>query len=291
MGSDSITAALRAATADPHIKAIVLRVNSPGGSYVASDAIWREVVRVRNSGKPVVVSMSDVAASGGYFISMAADAIIAQPGTVTGSIGVISGKPVLGDMLGKAGVTTDSVVLGEHAAMFSTTKPFSSEEWHIVDAWLDRIYADFTGKVAAGRGLAAERVHELARGRVWTGADAHERRLVDELGGVEEAADIARRRAGLPATAPLVHYPKLGPLDRIRPVASSEDRRAAAAAFAAAGPLTQLTDLRLDGLGPVATAAVVALLAESWGPVWQLAARCGLPAAGPLLLPGSWTFH
>jgi protease IV len=286
MGSDSITAALRAATADPHVKAIVLRVNSPGGSYVASDAIWREVVRTRNAGKPVVVSMSDVAASGGYFISMAADAIIAQPGTVTGSIGVISGKPVLTEMLGKAGVTTDSVVLGEHAAMFSTSKPFSSEEWQIVDAWLDRIYADFTGKVAAGRGLSAERVHELARGRVWTGADAQERKLVDELGGVEEAADIARRRAGLPATAPLVHYPKLGPLDRIRPAASSEDRRAAAA-FAAAGPLTELANL-----GPAAaTAAGASLLAESWGPVWQLAARCGLPAAGPLLLPGSWTFH
>jgi protease IV len=286
MGSDSTTAALRAATADPHVKAIVLRVNSPGGSYVASDAIWREVVRTRNAGKPVVVSMSDVAASGGYFISMAADAIIAQPGTVTGSIGVISGKPVLTDMLGKAGVTTDSVVLGEHAAMFSTSKPFSSEEWQIVDAWLDRIYADFTGKVAAGRGLSAERVHELARGRVWTGADAQERKLVDELGGVEEAADIARRRAGLPATAPLVHYPKLGPLDRIRPAASSEDRRAAAA-FAAAGPLTELANL-----GPAAaTAAGASLLAESWGPVWQLAARCGLPAAGPLLLPGSWTFH
>jgi protease IV len=286
MGSDSITATLRAATADSHVKAIVLRVNSPGGSYIASDTIWREVVRARNAGKPVVVSMSDVAASGGYFISMAADAIVAQPGTVTGSIGVISGKPVLSDMLGKAGVTTDSVVVGEHAAMFSTSRPFSSEEWQIVDAWLDRIYADFTGKVAAGRGLSAERVHELARGRVWTGADAHERKLVDELGGVEEAANIARRRAGLPATAPLVHYPKLGPLDRIRPAASSEDRRAAAAAFAAAGPLTQLADL-----GPAVTAAGVALLAESWGPVWQLAVRCGLPAAGPLLLPGSWTFH
>ncbi len=300
MGSDSITAALRAATADPHIKAIVLRVNSPGGSYVASDAIWREVVRARNAGQPVVVSMSDVAASGGYFISMAADAIVAQPGTVTGSIGVISGKPVLSDMLAKTGVTTDSVVLGPHAAMFSTSRPFSSEEWQIVDGWLDRIYADFTGKVAAGRGLSAERVHELARGRIWTGADAHERKLVDELGGVEDAADIARRRAGLPATAPLVHYPKLGPLDRIRPAASSDDRRAAAAAFAAAGPLTQLADLgratsaagvALADLGPAATAAGFALLAESWGPVWQLAARCGLPAAGPLLLPGSWTFH
>ena len=276
MGSDSITAALRGATADPHVRAIVLRVNSPGGSYVASDSIWREVVRARNAGKPVVVSMSDVAASGGYFISMAADAIVAQPGTVTGSIGVFSGKPVVSDMLGKAGVTTDSVVLGKHAAMFSTSKPFSADEWQIVDAWLDHIYADFTGKVAAGRGLSAERVHELARGRVWTGADAHERKLVDELGGIEDAADIARRRAGLPPTAPLVHYPRLGPLDRLRPATNSEDRRAAAASVS----------------GPAAAATQLAgLLTESWGPVWQLAARCGLPAAGPLMLPGSWTFH
>ena len=276
MGSDSITAALRGATADPHVRAIVLRVNSPGGSYVASDSIWREVVRARNAGKPVVVSMSDVAASGGYFISMAADAIVAQPGTVTGSIGVFSGKPVVSEMLGKAGVSTDSVVLGKHAAMFSTSKPFSADEWQIVDAWLDHIYADFTGKVAAGRGLSAERVHELARGRVWTGADAHERKLVDELGGVEDAADIARRRAGLPPTAPLVHYPRIGPLDRLRPATNSEDRRAAAAAVSGpASPATQLAGV----------------LAESWGPVWQFAAHCGLPAAGPLMLPGSWTFH
>jgi len=276
MGSDSITAALRSATADPHVRAIVLRVNSPGGSYVASDSIWREVVRARNAGKPVVVSMSDVAASGGYFISMAADAIVAQPGTVTGSIGVFSGKAVVSEMLGKAGVSTDSVVLGKHAAMFSTAKPFSADEWQIVDAWLDHIYADFTGKVAAGRGLSAERVHELARGRVWTGADAHERKLVDELGGVEDAADIARRRAGLPPSAPLVHYPRLGPLDRLRPASNSEDRRAAAASVSGpASPATQLAGL----------------LAESWGPVWQFAARCGLPAAGPLMLPGSWTFH
>jgi protease IV len=282
MGSDSITTALRAAMADSHIRAVVLRVNSPGGSYVASDAIWREVVRIRNAGKPLVISMSDVAASGGYFISMAADAIVAQPGTVTGSIGVISGKPVLSELRGKAGMTTDSIVLGDHAAMFSTSKPFTSEEWQIVDAWLDRIYADFTAKVAAGRGLSAERVHELAKGRVWAGADAHERDLVDELGGLEEAADIARRRAGLPATAPLIPFPRLSPIDRIRPASNSEDRRAATAATAS-GPAATA--------GTAAAAQLAALFVESWGPVWQLAARCGLPAAGPLTLPGSWTFH
>jgi protease IV len=295
MGSDSITAMLRMATADPHIKAIVLRVNSPGGSYVASDSIWREVVRARNAGKPVVACMSDVAASGGYFISMAADAIVAQPGTITGSIGVIAAKPVLSGVYDKAGISTDSVVLGKHAGIFSTAHPYTDEDWRLVDAWLDRIYADFTGKVAAGRNLTADRVHELARGRVWTGADAHERGLVDELGGIEEATAIARRRAGLPASAPLVTYPRLGPLDRIRPASSSEDRRAAASV--AAAPLTGLASiaagqsLLANPLALAATAAGASLLAESWGPVWEAAASCGLPAAGPLLLPGSWTFH
>ena len=205
----------------------MLRVNSPGGSYVASDTIWREVVRARGAGKPVVVSMGDVAASGGYFISMAADAIVAQPGTVTGSIGVLSGKPVLGELLGRAGVTTDSVTEGAHAAMFATTRPFSEDEWALVNAWLDHIYADFTGKVAAGRGMTAERVHELARGRVWTGADALANGLVDELGGLDAAAAIARRRAGLPEAAPLRIYPRTAPLDRLRPRPRARPRSAA----------------------------------------------------------------
>jgi protease-4 len=262
MGSDTITAALRSAVADDRVRAIVLRVNSPGGSYVASDTIWREVVRARAAGKPLVASMGDVAASGGYYISMAADAIVAQPGTVTGSIGVLSGKPVLGQALGKAGVTTDSVTQGEHAAMFGTTHPFSEDEWALVNNWLDHIYADFTGKVAQGRHLSAERVHELARGRVWTGADALERGLVDELGGLEEAAAIARRRAGLPGAAPLRVYPRIKPLDRLRPSGSGDGH-----------------------------AALAGLLAESWGPAWRLAARTGLPSCGPLMLPGSWTFE
>jgi protease IV len=263
MGSDTIAAALRSAAADDHVHAIVLRVSSPGGSYVASDTIWREVVRARNAGKPVVVSMGDVAASGGYYISMAADAIIAQPGTITGSIGVLSGKPVLGQLLSKAGVTTDAVTQGEHAAMFGTTHPFTEDEWALVNNWLDHIYADFTSKVAAGRGLSAEEVHELARGRVWTGADALENGLVDELGGLEQAASMARRRAGLPAAAPLRTYPRVRPLDRLRPPGSSDEPAAAAAG----------------------------LLAESWGPAWRLAAQAGLPPYGPLMMAGSWTFE
>ncbi len=190
----------------------MLRVNSPGGSYVASDTIWREVVRARTAGKPVVVSMGDVAASGGYFISMAADVIVAQPGTVTGSIGVLSGKAVVGQLLERIGVTTDSVTKGAHSAMFSTSRPFSEGEWALVNNWLDHIYADFTGKVAAGRGLPADRVHELARGRVWTGADAREHGLIDEIGGLDRAAAIARSRAGLPRSAPLRGFPESGRL-------------------------------------------------------------------------------
>jgi protease-4 len=262
MGSDTVSAALRAAASDDHAKAVVLRVNSPGGSYTASDTIWREVVRIRGAGKPVVVSMGDVAASGGYFISMAADVIVALPGTLTGSIGVILGKPVFTQLLDRAGVRTDAVSQGARARMFAATHPFTDDEWDRINNWLDAIYRDFTGKVAQGRGMTPERVHELARGRVWTGADAAANGLVDELGGMQEAAAIARTRGGLPADAPLRSYPRLSPIDQLRPPESSEARPAAA--------------VRLS-------------LTDGWGPAWQLAARAGLPPYGPLMLPGSWT--
>jgi protease IV len=263
MGSDTIAAAIRAAVKEPQVSAILLRVNSPGGSYVASDMVWREVVRARAAGKPVVVSMGNVAASGGYFISMAADQIVAQPGTITGSIGVLTGKPVLGEALGRAGVSSDLVIQGAHAAMFSQMRPFSADELNLVDNWLDHIYADFTGKVAQGRAMTTEQVHEIARGRVWTGADAAANGLVDELGGLDTAAGIARKRAGLPDSAPLRVYPRVSPLDRLRPAESSESRGAAAAT----------------------------LFADGWGPAWQLAMRAGFSPYGPLTLPGNWLFE
>jgi protease IV len=263
MGSDTIGAALRSATKDHRAQAIVLRINSPGGSYVASDTIWREVVRARSAGTPVVVSMGDVAASGGYFIAMAADAIVAQPGTLTGSIGVLGGKAVIASLLQRVGVSVDAVTEGRHADMFTTTRPFSDEEWARVNAWLDRIYEDFTSKAADGRRLSAEQVHEVARGRVWTGADAAANGLVDHLGGLDTAVALARRKASLPDTAPLRLFPRARPLDRLRPPESSEDRAAARAS----------------------------LLAESWGPVWQLASGVGLPPFGPLQLPGRWIIH
>jgi protease-4 len=267
MGSDTVSGALRGAVADRRVKGIVLRVNSPGGSYVASDTIWREVVRAREAGKPVVVSMSEVAASGGYFIAMAADTIVAQPGTITGSIGVISAKPVLGQALDRAGVNTDSVTEGAHADMFTTSRPYSDEEWEKINSWLDRIYADFTGKVADGRGMTQDQVHEIARGRVWTGADAAGIGLVDQLGGLDTAMAVARQKASLPEGAAVRLYPRAHPLDRLRPPDSSEARPAAAAA----------------GIG--------GLFAESWGPVSALAAAAGLSPQGPLLLPGRWVIQ
>jgi protease-4 len=258
IGSETISAAFRAAVKDARVKAIVFRVDSPGGSYVASDTIWREVVLAREAGKPVIVSMGNVAASGGYFVAAPADAIVAQPGTLTGSIGVLVGKPVVGELLDRLGIGLGSVEQGAHARMYAPTRDFTAEEWTRVNIFLDRVYDDFVGKVAEGRGLSRERVDELARGRVWTGADAHERGLVDELGGLGLAMDIARKRSGLPAGAPVRVYPHVSPLDRLRAAESSEDRIAARA--------------RLD----------------AWGPMSGLAVRLGLPAGGPLMLPGSW---
>jgi protease IV len=261
MGSDTIGAAFRAAVRDDRVKAIVFRVNSPGGSAVASDAIWREVVLARRAGKPVIVSMGNLAASGGYYVSMAAAPLVAQPGTLTGSIGVVVGKPIVSDLLHRLGVGMGSVEDGAHARMFSATRDFTSSEWERVNATLDRIYDDFTAKVAEGRDMTREKVHELARGRVWTGADAKANGLVDELGGLDLAIDLARRKAGLAADAPTRVFPHTSPLDRLRPPESSEDRTAAHARW------------------------------DAWGPLTGLASRLGLPAAGPLTLPGSWNIH
>ncbi|MEU4511527.1 signal peptide peptidase SppA [Nonomuraea wenchangensis] len=262
MGSDTISAALRAARRDEHVKAVVFRVDSPGGSYVASDTVWREVALTRKV-KPVIVSMGDLAASGGYFVSMAADVIVAQPGTLTGSIGVYGGKPVFADLLQRMGISTEMVAEGANAGMFSPSRAFSPEQWERVNAWLDRIYDDFVGKVASSRDLSRERTHELARGRVWTGADARANGLVDELGGLEDALALARKRAGLSESAPVRMYPRLNPLERLRGPDSSEDKSAA------------LARIRLD----------------AWGPLARLSAELGLPAAGPLILPEWYTIR
>ena len=199
MGSETVAKAIRTAVEDDDVAAILFRVSSPGGSYVASDTIWREVVLARKAGKPVIVSMGDVAASGGYFVAMPADKIVAQPGTITGSIGVLAGKMVTPAMWEKVGLTFDQVEVGANANMWNASRSFSPAEWTRFNAWLDRIYDDFTSKVAEGRKLPKERVLEIAKGRVWTGEDAKAIGLVDELGGLSTALRLAKEAAKIPA--------------------------------------------------------------------------------------------
>ena len=214
MGSDTMTAALRAAAADHRAQAIVLRVNSPGGSYIASDSIWREVVRAREAGKPVVVSMGDVAASGGYFIAMAADAIVAEPGTVTGSIGVLAGKPVLNGLLRRAGVSTDAVREGAHADMFSTTPPVQRRR---VGAGQYLAGPDLRGLHRQGRRWPWHVRRAGARDRQGPGMDRGGRRGQRprrRLGGLSTAVALARRKArpaGRRAAARVPACPPAGP--------------------------------------------------------------------------------
>jgi protease-4 len=203
MGSSSVVDSLREAIRSDRVKAIILRVDSPGGSYVASDTIWRETRRARDAGKPVVVSMGNLAASGGYFVSMHASKVVAQPGTITGSIGVLGGKLVTTGFWGKIGVTWDDVHTSANSTMFTTTQPYNERGYARFQSWLDRVYEDFTSKVADGRGLPLERVREIARGRVWSGDDALELGLVDRLGGVHEAMALVREELGLAADAEL----------------------------------------------------------------------------------------
>ncbi|WP_224240555.1 signal peptide peptidase SppA [Hyalangium gracile] len=197
MGGDSVALALRKASEDPKVKAIVFRVDSPGGSYVASDTVRREVQRAREKGKPVIVSMATYAASGGYFVSMDADKIVAQPGTITGSIGVFGGKMVTADFWSKLGVNWETIALGKDATMYSSDADFTPEQWAKNEAALDRVYADFTQRAAKGRNMPLEQLQSLAKGRVWTGEDAKANKLVDEVGGFPKALELAREAAKL----------------------------------------------------------------------------------------------
>jgi protease-4 len=223
-GGDTIAAALRAAAADDSVSAIVLRVESPGGSVTASETIWREVTRARDRGKPVVVSMGSVAASGGYYVAMNADAIVANPATITGSIGVITGKLVVRDLKERLGVASDAVRTNANADAWSIDTPFTPEQRAHREAEADLFYADFVERVAQGRNLTTEAVDAVARGRIWTGADALERGLVDELGGLRTAVRRAKILAGLDEDADvrLVSFPGSSLLDIVRPRASSQ---------------------------------------------------------------------
>jgi protease-4 len=223
-GGDTIAAALREVAADDSVSAIVLRVDSPGGSATASETIWREVKRARERGKPVVASMGAVAASGGYYVSMDADAIVANPGTITGSIGVMSGKLVVRDLKQRLGVGSDTVRTNANADAWSADEPFTPEQQADREAEADLFYTDFVERVAEGRNLSTEAVDVVARGRIWTGADALERGLVDELGGFRTAVRRAKVLAGLDEDTEvrLVSYPGSSLLDLVRPRASSQ---------------------------------------------------------------------
>ena len=223
-GGDTIAAALREVAADDSVSAIVLRVDSPGGSVTASETIWREVKRARERGKPLVASMGAVAASGGYYVSMGADAIVANPGTITGSIGVITGKLVVRDLKDRLGVGSDTVRTNANADAWSVDELFTPEQHAHREAEADLLYSDFVERVAEGRDLTIEAVDVVARGRIWTGADALERGLVDELGGFRTAVRRAKVLAGLKEDTEvrLVSYPGSSLLDLVRPRASSQ---------------------------------------------------------------------
>jgi protease-4 len=223
-GADTIAAALREAAADDSVSAIVLRVDSRGGSLTGSETIWREVNRVRDGGKPVVASMGAVAASGGYYVSMSADAIVANPGTITGSIGVMTGKLVARELKDRLGVGSDSVRTNPNADAWSINQPFTDAQHAHVEAEADLFYTDFVERVAQGRKMTVEAVDAIARGRVWTGADALEHGLVDELGGLRTAIARAKVLAGLEPDADvrLVGYPGSSLMDLLRPKPSSQ---------------------------------------------------------------------
>ncbi len=199
VGSDTVVSAVNDAAADKYVKAIVLRVDSPGGSALASDLMWRAIENAKEK-KPVVVSMSDVAASGGYYISCNADKIIAEPSTVTGSIGVFMGKPIVKELYDWLGITNEYVMRGKNAGLFRETEKWTPDERAKMVELTNSIYFDdFLPKVAKGRSKSAEEINTIGQGRVWTGTQAKANGLIDDFGGLEKAIAVAKELAGMPA--------------------------------------------------------------------------------------------
>lgn len=197
IGSDKIAETLRKARNDKNIKAVVLRINSPGGSALASDVMWREIQLVKKT-KPIIASMSDVAASGGYYMAMGCDKIVAQPTTITGSIGVFGLLFNAKDFFDhKLGITFDGVKTGAYSDLGNMTRPFTDGERRIIQKEVDNIYETFTSKAAQGRKMDVEQLRKLAGGRVWSGTEAKQNGLVDELGGLEKAVELAANQAKL----------------------------------------------------------------------------------------------
>ena len=211
LGSDTLIDSIRQARRDSSLRAIVLRIDSPGGSAAASDAVWRELMIAKNdrADRPIIASMSDLAASGGYYIAMPAQVIVAQPATLTGSIGIFGGKIVTGGVYEKLGAHIESTSIGKNAEMDSPVRPFNTEETKKVQEQLQAFYDGFVEKVAESRHTTPEKIDALAQGRVWTGKQAKQNGLVDALGGLDAAVAIAKQRAKLPADqeVELVVYP------------------------------------------------------------------------------------
>jgi len=258
IASDDLSAAIGQAARDKNIKAIVLRVDSPGGSVTASDQILHAVKKAQTAGKPVVVSMGSVAASGGYYISLSANKIVAQPGTITGSIGVLTGKVSFGKTLELIGAKAETVGVGKNTLMDSPLQPFTPDQWANLNRQADVIYDDFTQKVAVGRKMPLAKVRDAARGRVWSGADAKARGLVDTLGGFWTAAQTAAGLASVPAdNMTFSVYPRpTGLLGRL-------------------GALSNGLEASLGGLGRIESLLNLPALQAVLGPV------SGLPDGGP----------
>ena len=269
VGSDSLAAALRAAARDDHVKGVVLRIDSPGGSYIASDVIRREIQLLREAGKPVVASMASVAASGGYFIAMPCNHIFANAGTITGSIGVLAGKQVLAEGLSRFGVHRETISSGPYAAMFSSNSAFTDDQARLLNSWLDEVYDDFTTKAAADRGMDPAALQAVAKGRVWTGADAHQHGLVDQIGGLSDAIGKACELAGVRRKSVDVRViPRPHPLAILMPAESSD-------ALEAALPIPMASE------GPGIWGALVRGLEHELG-----IRQFGVLSLPPLALPG-----
>ena len=209
MGSNTISNAISKAANNEQVKAIVMRVDSPGGSALASDIIWHEIQKAKEK-KPFIVSMGDVAGSGGYYISCGADAIVAQPSTITASIGVLALIPDVSGLYKKIGFNIDTLKRGKHADFLATERPMTDWEKATLDGFIQVVYDRFVNLVAAGRGMTYDQVHEIAQGRVWTGVSAKEIGLIDDVGSLEKAIEIAKEKADIPEDEEVgfVHYPK-----------------------------------------------------------------------------------
>ncbi|MGA8550860.1 MAG: signal peptide peptidase SppA [Stellaceae bacterium] len=252
MAADDVVRAFRAAVRDPKVRAILFRIDSPGGSVTASETIWRAVEQAGKAGKPVIVSMGDMAGSGGYYIAAPAAKIIAEPATLTGSIGVLAGKVVVSGLLKKIGVTTDSAQFGANAGMASATSQFSPFAEARVQALLDATYKGFKDHVAAGRHMGPDAVEAVAKGRVWTGADAKAHGLVDALGGYGTALRLAREAAGIAPEAPvaLTLFPReKPPIELLYDRLTGKQRRSTGlGAFGRAIEAVEPLLLRIDAL-------------------------------------------